>query len=124
MADLNVEYYQKLRERINGVNSCQALQDVASEALAALADQQRVIQEQIAAIQPILALLTPPSVNLGAIVTWIKDLITHLITPQIKPYYVYQAQLVELSVQVAQVMDAINNAKLKFPNCTITPPSP
>jgi L-lysine 2,3-aminomutase len=124
MADINIEYYQNLQKRINGCNSCAALQEITTEAMTALAEQQRVIQEQIAAIQPILALLQPPSVNLGAIVTWIKDLITHLITPQIQPYYVYQAQLVQLSAQVAQVMDAINNAKLKFPNCTITPPSP
>lgn len=122
--DINTEYYQNLTARINGVNSCAALQDVASEALTALAQQQQVITEQIAAIQPILSLLSPPSANLGNIVTWITNFISKFLTPQIQPYYTYQAQLVALSAQLAQVTDAINSAKLKFPNCTITTPGP
>lgn len=121
---LNTEYYTNLTKRINGVNSCAALQDVASEALAALAEQQASVTKQIEELAPILALLTPPSANLGRIVTWITDFINGFLKIQIKPYYAYQIQLVELSTQIAQVMDAINSAKLKFPNCTITPPAP
>lgn len=123
MAILNTQYYTNLVDRINGVNSCQALQDVTTEALQALSEQQAAITEQMAAIQPMLALLNPPT-SLNAIISWIGNFITSFITPAVKPYVTYQAQLVALTAQIAQVVDAIQNAKLKFPNCTITPPGP
>lgn len=120
---INTTYYGNLKRRIEGVNSCAALQEVAAEAVAALTKQQEEVAKQLAEIAPMLALLQPPTANLGRIVTWITDFINGFLKVQIKPYYEYQAQLVELSAQLAEVISALNDAKIKFPSCSLTVPS-
>lgn len=120
---LNTKYYANLKRRIEGVNSCAALQEVATEAVEALAKQQAVITQQLAEIAPILQLLSPPSANLGNIVTWITNFINKFLGAQVKPYYEYQIQLVELSTQLSDVMSALNAAKIKFPSCDLAVPS-
>jgi hypothetical protein len=119
MSDVNIEYYTQLKARIEGCSSCDSLKAVAAEALSAIAAQQQAIQDQINALQPMLALITPPT-SLNAIISWVGNFINAFIKPVTKPYTVYISQLTLLAAELAEISSAIQNASIKFPNCSIT----
>jgi hypothetical protein len=120
---LNSEFFTDLIAQINAIDLCADLQVVVNEAFASLSAVKAAIEAEIASLDPILALLTAPGANLGAIVTWIEGLITHVLTPYTIPIATYTAQLAQLASQIAAVIAAVEAAAARIVNCTITIPS-
>lgn len=120
MAEINAAYFESLKESINACSSCEELQAIVNSSMGPLAVLQTEITTQLAKMQALLALLTPPGANLTAIVTWITNLINGFLRPLTLPAITYELQLAELSIQVAELTEAINDAKSRFPNCSIS----
>ncbi|MRW88875.1 hypothetical protein GJ699_02635 [Duganella sp. FT80W] len=116
---LNLDHFTNLTKSINAVASCDELRVLAADALASIAAVEAGIQAELAAIAPILALLQPPGANLGAIVTWLTNYISHVLTPLVKPNITFAAQLTQIAAQIAELTAAIQSASVRFPNCSI-----
>ena len=120
---VNLSYFTNLTASINGASSCAELQALVTQAFSSLAAQEAAIKAELAALQPILALLSPPT--LGSIITWVTSFISLVLTPMIKPTITYAAQLTALAAQISALIAAISAAQAKFPSCSISiPPMP
>lgn len=117
----NAAFFDGLTRQVENTNSCAELQATVDAAMTSLAAQSDAIASQMAAIAPILGLLTPP-VDPPAAVTWIASLITGALEPAYAPYAKYAAQLTELTAAVASLTTAINNRATAIGSCSITIP--
>jgi hypothetical protein len=120
---VNLTHFANLTNSINAANSCEELQVLVTEAFASLSSIEAGMKAELAALTPILALLSPPSANLGAIVTWISSFVSEFMTPMVKPTITYAAQLAQLAAQIAALTSAIESMSVKFPSCSIAIPS-
>lgn len=97
MADpINLEYFQGLEKSIQGCASCEQLQELTAETFSSLTATITTMQAQLAALQPLLALLSAPGANPAALATWITDFISGVLTPQLKP-------VLNLPIQIAAI---------------------
>ena|ERR1700739_599951 len=118
----NTQYFTNLTNSVNSAGSCSELQALVNEAFVSINALESGINAQISALAPMLALLTPPSANLGAIVTYLTSFIDNFLTPALKPTINLPTQLTELTAEIASLTAAINTASAKFPSCSITIP--
>src|SRR6266702_813318 len=87
MSDV-ANYLQSIEDRIDSINTFEALQEASDSIKAELEELLADIQAQISALAP---LLVAPSADLGAIVSWINSLIATFTGP-------YNADLLELAL--------------------------
>jgi hypothetical protein len=120
---INLAQFTHMTAAINGARSCAELEALVIQAFGSLGAVKSAITSELAAVEPILALLTPPGANLSEIVTYIEKLITAFITPLAKPAVTYASQITALTVQIAALTAAISSAQAKFHSCSITVPS-
>lgn len=115
----NPKTFERLIQQAETIETCEQLQALASEAMASANAVTSAITEQLAAVQPILALLTAPGANPAQIVTWISDFITVFLKPYAKPAITLPIQLAQVAAQVAQLTAAINAAANRIGNCSV-----
>jgi hypothetical protein len=120
---INVAYFTALTDQVNAATSCAQLQAAVNSAFPAILAAQAAATAQLALITPMLALLTAPASNPGAIVTWITSLIENYLTPQLVPAVTLASQLTETIAAIASLTSAIESAAAKFESCSITIPS-
>ena len=118
---IDVEYFNNMTRAINAASTCEELQALVDESFKSLASTKKAIQEELAKIAPMLALLTPPT-SLGAIISWVKTFITSYLTPMVKPYLTYASQLTAMLAQIAALTAAIENAAKRLTSCQIKIP--
>lgn len=118
----NTEVFAQLRARIDAVNTGDALQKVTDEAMTSINGVTGGITQQIAALQPILALLSPPSANPAQIVTWLTNFITAFLQPYAKPAITLPIQIAALSAEVAALTASIQAAAARLGDVDIEIP--
>lgn len=121
MSVVNADYYAELVKQIDSATSCAALQAQTNTIVASLKEQLAQAEAQLAKVQPVLALLTPPT-SPDDVIGWIQVLIDSVITPLAAPATTYTAQIAAMTVGIADVINAINAKAADFQNCEITPP--
>ena len=121
-APLNTAYFTNLTAQINAASSCAELQALATVAVDSLNDLTASISAQTDILQPVLALLTPPT-NPTAVITWVENFITDYLTPQLVSYTNYVAQLSAVAIEAAALITAIENAAANIGSCSITIPT-
>lgn len=121
---INIDHFANMTAAVNACESCEQLQGIAGDAFASLDAVKAGIQSELAALAPILALLSPPSASPAAIVTWLTSFITTTLTPMVKPTITYAAQLAAMLDQIATLTAAIGTASAKFPSCSVEIPAP
>ena len=119
MTVINEAYFQNLTDQINSVDSCAALQNAANIILPSIQAQITAASAQLAKVQPILALLTPPS-SPDDIINWIQGLIDNVISPLAAPAAIYEAQLAALAAGLLEVTAAINDKANSFTDCEVS----
>lgn len=125
LAPINVDVFSGFQQRIDGCASCEQLQAEVDAMFASVTGTIAGINAQLEALEPLLALLEPPSVNPEQIVEWITGFVTNLLTPMLKPYTIYPIQLAHIAEQMAQLPALINVKMAQFPSCSVvTPPLP
>lgn len=117
---VNVQHFKNLTASLKGAESCEELQKLVTEAMRSIAAVEAALVDELARINALLALLTPPSVNLTAIVTWITKLITNFIGPMTKPSITMAAQIAEILAAINDLKAAISDIQLNFPSCSIS----
>lgn len=118
---MNTQYFDNLTAQINNTDSCAELQSLATKALGQLNAQVAGIEAQMAALAPILALLTAPT-NPSEILTWAGDVINHVLTPMYAPYLKYATELPLQVAAIANVVTALHDAADRITDCSITIP--
>ena len=119
---LNLAYFENLLNNMSGVATENELQDLVNTVYNDLSTLQSTITSQVTYIDAMLALLTPPTVNLSEVVTWITSYITNVLTPLTTPYANMVAQLAALTTQVAAIQAKIEEIE-SLKGWTITIPS-
>lgn len=114
-------FFADARRRIDAVATCEDLRDAAL-ALDAVAAVQAEINKRLAELQPMLALLEPPSANLTKLATWITDYIQAVLTPYLRPYALYAAQLALVASEAAALAAAIEAKNKQLGNCDLSLP--
>lgn len=122
-APTNPDVFQQLTAEVNQITVCADLQAFVARAFATISAEEAAIQSQIAALAPILKLLTIPAVNPAAIVSWISDFISGFLTPYYKPQVTLLAQLTQLATEVAALTAAIEAAASRITNCSVLVPA-
>lgn len=117
---IDTAYFTALTASISAANSCSELQVLVSEVSASLAAVESGINAELAAIAPILALLTVPDASLSAIIGWLTSYISNVLTPLVKPNITYAAQLAATAVQITELTAAIAAAASRFPSCSVS----
>lgn len=122
---INIEYFQGLQKSIEGCASCDQLQEVTAEAFASVTSTLDDMTAQLAVLEPLLALLEPPTANPAQIVTWITSLITDYLTPQLKPVINLPIQFAAITAQMAELPAIIAAKAAQFDSCSVPiPPLP
>ena len=112
---VNAAYFNSLADQINAINECAVLQEVVNEVFASLQAEVTAIEDQIAALLP---LITIPH-TLDEVITWI----TNFIAPQARAYANYATQVTQLIAAIANLTTAIENAAARIGSCSITVPT-
>lgn len=120
MTVINTDYYTQLIKQIDDVTSCAELQLASTAIIKSLQEQLQAAQDQLAKVQPLLDLLTPPT-SPDEVIDWITGLIDNLIAPLAKPALSYQIQIAAMSASLIEVIDKINEKASLFTDCEITP---
>jgi hypothetical protein len=120
---LDPKVFEDVRRRVDAVATCQDLSDIARDAIAAAGIQEK-INEEMAKLQPILALLQVPGANLIALATWIKDFISGVLGPYVRPIETYVGELAILAAEVTATLAAIERKAADLGNCHIDLPPP
>jgi len=118
----NTTYFSNLTNSINSAQSCAELQSLVTDAFASVSAVKSAITSELASVEPLLALLTPPT-DISSVITFIQTFITSYITPLVKPAVTYATQLTELAAQIAALTAAITSAEARFTSCSISIPS-
>lgn len=118
----NAETFKRLADQINAVQSCAELQALTDEAMQSANALLAGIGAQMAALQPMLALLSPPGINPADIVKWINGLISAVIQPYVKPMLVLPVQIAQITAAVADLQAAIASASSRIGSCSIEMP--
>jgi len=122
---VNLDYFEGLKRSIEGCSSCEQLQEVTAETFASVSELMTSMTAQLAALQPLLALLEPPTANPAQIVTWITDFISLYLTPQVRPVLTIPVQLAAITAQMAELPALIEAKMAQFPSCSVPiPPLP
>jgi len=119
----NAETFDRLAEQINAVQSCAELQALTDEAMQSANALLSGIGAQMAALQPMMALLTAPGANPAQIVTWITDFISAVLQPYVKPMVVLPVQIAQVTAAIAKLQAAIGTASARIGSCSIEMPS-
>lgn len=118
----NPEPFERLADQINAVRTCEELQALADQALQSANTLLAGIGAQLAALKPIMALLTAPGANPAQIVTWITDFISAFLQPYVQPMMVLPAQIAGVSAAIANLQSAITAAASRIGSCSIELP--
>lgn len=118
----NAQTFERLVDQINAVQSCDELQALTTEAMQSANALLAGIGAQMAALQPIMALLTPPSANPAQIVTWITDFVSAFLQPYVKPMLVLPVQIAQITDAIAKLQSAIDAASARIGSCSIELP--
>ena len=120
---VNTSIFSNIELEISASETPEALQTLVNKVFNELSIIESTLTSQLAFLDPINALVTPPGANLSEIVTWISSLITDFITPMIKPLVTMAAQLAALPAYITEITAAIESAAAaKFPGISITIP--
>lgn len=106
----NAQVFARLREQVDALEHCDQLAQLSGEIQAAADGVIAGINEQLAVIEPIMALLAAPGANPAQIVTWITDFISAFLKPVIKPYATLPLQLAQVAAELAQLTSALQSA--------------
>jgi hypothetical protein len=117
----NPDYFANLTASIGTATTCNELQGQVDNIFSAIQDQVDDVNAQLAALLPILALLSAPG-DPTAVITWIGNFITGFLTPYVIPYTTFATQLTQLTTAVAALTSAITTAAGKIPGCSIVIP--
>lgn len=115
----NPEYLSNLKDQIDGVQGCQELQRIADDVLAMYQAEKAAIEAQIAALQPLLALLTLNLIDLPSVIKFLKDFVDNFLTPYLTPHVTLLRQLAEQIIQVQEVIAALQAASERITDCSI-----
>lgn len=110
----NPEIFAQLRKQIDTVSTGDQLQRITTQAMGSVNGVTAGITSQIAALQPILALLQPPTANPAQIVTWITDFIKAFLEPYTKPAVTLPIQIAQLTTEVALLTASIQAAAARL----------
>lgn len=119
---LNTDYFSSLTAQINQCVSCDQLQAVVTQAMGALNAQLTAITAANVEFAALQVLLTGPAANPTAIVTWITNLITLYLGPQLAAYAKLTAQVAALTAEIAALTAAITSKASSFSSCSISIP--
>jgi hypothetical protein len=120
---INTDHFVNMTASINACDTCAQLQSVVNDSFASLNSAKAAIQAELAKLMPALSLLTLPSADPGAILSWLTNFVSFTLTPMLKPTITYGAQLTAMLAQIAQVTAAIEAAAARLTSCSITIPS-
>jgi hypothetical protein len=113
---INDEYFDKLIERIENAADCSEVQEIID-------DIEEFIGGQITGCLDIISklegLITPPGVNLTAIVEWITNLIGVISGPYNKAIELHA----DIISKYMEIQSALDEKSISL-NCNITLPSP
>ena len=99
----------------------EAIQELVDEIYAQINLLEANIESQIAALNPLLALIIDPA-DLPALISWVKNFITSFLTPYLVPLTTYEAQIAEIATQVVAIAAAIEQIQNERPEIHITIP--
>lgn len=116
---LNTQYFTDITAAMSAAESCAELQALVTEAMASINAFEAGINADLAAMLPMLSLLTAPT-SPGAAISWITNYISTILTPYLKPYITLGTQLTDLLAQIATLTALIPTLSAKFPSCDIT----
>jgi hypothetical protein len=118
---LNETYFTNATSAVNGASTCAELQALVNRIIPSINAQQAAITAQLAFLEPLQALLSPPATP-DAVVTWVSSFITSYLTPQLAAYATYVAKQTAFTAQLASLTTAIATKAAGFASCTITIP--
>ena len=116
---VNSVWFAAALARMEAAESCAEVQSTISQAFGSIAQLENEITSKLAALQPYLALLHPPT-DLASLLTWVQKLITVLIGPQAAAYTQLIAQEAALASEVASFVSAVENLPHE---CSVTIPT-
>lgn len=120
---VNIEYFQGLTRSVEGCATCEQLQEVVTESFESVTEVMTSMTAQLEALQPLLALLEPPSANPAQIVTWLTDFISLYLTPQVRPVLTLPVQMAAIAAQMAQLQSVIATKMAQFDSCSVSIPA-
>lgn len=122
---VNIEYFQGLQRSIEGCATCEQLQEVTAEAFASVTSTMESMTAELERLQPLLALLEPPTTDPSKIVTWITDFINGYLRAQFGPALTIPVQLAAITAQMAELPTIIAAKASQFESCSVPiPPLP
>lgn len=111
-------YLESLTDRVNAVDACSGLQEVAQEVKQAIEDKLIALAKNAASMAGSAQLIIPPTDPASA-VNWIKNFIESDIKPIYQAYLATLQEIQATQQALVNVTQAIQNKSSEFLNCDI-----
>ncbi len=120
-ASINPAWFAAALARMQAAESCAELQEHVTQAFGSISQLQGQMSAQLAALQPFLALVKPPT-DLPSLLTWVENLITALVGPQAAAFTQLVSQEAALASRIASFTSSVQAIEHE---CSVTlPPLP
>jgi hypothetical protein len=121
---INVEYIDNIINQLNAIefSNCPQITLLIQEDIPLISDLIKGIGDQMSNLSGLVSLLKLPFPDPGSIVSWLGDLVTGLIGPQLKALITYSIQLATLAAKLTQVIAAITGLLPKVAHCFLDSP--
>ena len=111
-------YLESLTDRVNSVDACSGLQEVAQEVKQAVEDKLTALAKNAASMASSAQLIIPPT-DPATAVNWIKNFIESDIMPIYKAYLSTLQEIQATEQVLVGLTQAIQNKSSEFLNCDI-----
>ena len=112
-------YLESLADRVNAVDACHGLQEVAQEVKQAVEDKLTALAKNAASMASSTQLIIPPTDPATAI-NWIKNFIQSDIMPVYRAYLSTLQEIQATEQALVHITSAIQNKSSEFLNCNIS----
>ena len=118
-ASINPAWFAAALARMQAAETCDELQEHITQAFGSVAQLQGQMTAQLAALQPFLARVKPPT-DLPSLLSWVGNLISALVGPQAAAFAKLTAQEAALATQAASLTSSVGALEHQ---CSVTLPT-
>jgi hypothetical protein len=123
VSNIDLQYFDSIIVQIESLDACGDLQFVINDVMHIVQKQIYDIEQQLAQMSPLLALLELSITDLPGVIHAVEKIVENMVAPYVIPYAKYIGTAAAIIVEIAKLTKAVDDAAKRIKgNCNIHVP--